>query len=169
MMPSLGRLIDDLTSRRVLDGPARLVARVGRGTPRRIADRGEGLLGHPSHPLFTDLPIGFWTSAWVLDLLPGGHSDVAARRLLALGVLSTAPAVVTGLGDATYLDHEHRRAAAVHGALNVAATIVFAYSWWLRRNGTTPQARLTCHLGAALATAAGAIGGHLAFLSSSDD
>jgi hypothetical protein len=168
MTASLGRLIDDLTAHPVLDRPARLVARVGRGTPRRIADRAEGLLGHPSHPLFTDLPIGFWTSAWVLDLLPGRH-DAAARRLMALGVLSTAPAVVTGLGDATYLDHEHRRAAAVHGALNAAATVVFAYSWWLRRKGTTPQARLTCHLGAALATAAGAIGGHLAFPSSSDD
>jgi hypothetical protein len=23
-------------------------------------------LGHPLHPLLTDLPIGFWTSAWVL-------------------------------------------------------------------------------------------------------
>lgn len=28
-------------------------------------------LGHPLHPMLTDLPIGFWTSAFTLDLLGG--------------------------------------------------------------------------------------------------
>ena len=33
-------------------------------------------LGHPLHPLLTDLPIGFWTSAFTLDLVGGrGHAS----------------------------------------------------------------------------------------------
>ncbi len=103
-----------------------------------------------------------------LDLLPGGGADAGARRLLGLGVLSTVPAVVSGLGDASHLDQQGRRSAAAHGALNAAATVAFAYSWWLRRHGTTPRARLAVHVGAALATAAAAIGGHLAFPSDDD-
>ncbi len=168
MTPTLGQLIDGLTANRLLDRPAELVAHIGRGTPRRLADRAYDVLGHPSHPLFTDLPIGFWTSAWALDILPGGGADAGARRLLGLGVLSTVPAVVSGLGDASHLDQQGRRSAAAHGALNAAATVAFAYSWWLRRHGTTPRARLAVHVGAALATAAAAIGGHLAFPSDDD-
>lgn len=124
----------------------------------------------PIHPVLTDLPIGFWTSAWLLDLLPGrdAHSD-AARRLLGAGVVSALPAALTGTGDAAALGHEQRRIAALHAALNVAATTAFAWSWWLRRRQpTTPAARLACHVGAGLATAAGMLGGHLAFASGSD-
>src|SRR6516165_6280983 len=53
-------------------------------------------LGHPAHPMLTDLPIGFWTSAFVLDLLGGKKSRGAAQRLVGLGVLSAIPAAATG-------------------------------------------------------------------------
>ena len=42
-------------------------------------------LGHPLHPMLTDLPIGFWTSAFVLDIVggktlaPGGRAPRRAR------------------------------------------------------------------------------------------
>ena len=36
----------------------------------------------------SDLPIGFWTSAFTLDLLGGRHSRRAATRLVAWGVLA---------------------------------------------------------------------------------
>ena len=71
MTPTLDQLIDGLTANRLLDRPAELVAHIGRGTPRRLADRAYDVLGHPSHPLFTDLPIGFWTSAWASICCPG--------------------------------------------------------------------------------------------------
>ena len=48
-------------------------------------------LGHPLHPLLTDLPIGFWTSAFTLDVLGGKHSRRAATRSSAWGVLTASP------------------------------------------------------------------------------
>ena len=32
-------------------------------------------LGHPLHPALSDLPIGFWTSSFVLDLAVGGDAE----------------------------------------------------------------------------------------------
>src|SRR4051794_22832493 len=44
-------------------------------------------LGHRLHPLLTDLPIGAWTSAGVLDVVGGRSSRPAADRLVTLGIL----------------------------------------------------------------------------------
>src|SRR5947209_6330335 len=56
-------------------------------------------LGHALHPPLTDVPIGFWTSAVVLDLLGGAQARPAARRLVGLGVLSAIPTAVTGWAE----------------------------------------------------------------------
>jgi hypothetical protein len=164
MTAKLDPIMNALARRDALDPAAAAVTAIGRGIPRDLARRAQEFLGHPSHPVFTDLPIGFWTSAWFLDLLPGrAATATAARRLLALGVLSTVPAVVSGLGDASDLKRRDRRLSAAHGGLNVVATVAFAMSWWMRRTETTGRARVVCHVGATLATAAAAIGGRLAF------
>ena len=39
------------------------------------------VLGHPLHPILTDLPIGFWTSAMALDVAGGMRSRRGAKRL----------------------------------------------------------------------------------------
>jgi uncharacterized membrane protein len=164
MTAKLDSMIDAIARNDALDPPADLVTKIGRGVPRDLARRAQDVLGHPIHPMFTDLPIGFWTSAWFLDLLPGRNAAApAARRLIGLGVLSTVPTVVSGLGDASDLKRGESRMAAAHAGLNVAATAAFAVSWWMRRRETTARARMVAHVGAALATAAAAIGGRLAF------
>jgi uncharacterized membrane protein len=163
-MIRLDRVIETVSSTSLLDAPAELVARIGHGLPARIAKRSQDLLGHPLHPALTDLPIGFWTSAWTLDLLPSrNRTEGAARTLIGLGLLSTVPTVVSGFGDAAGMSRGGRRTAAMHAALNVGATAAQAWSWWLRRGGTSPKARAVGQLGAVLATAAAAVGGHLAF------
>jgi uncharacterized membrane protein len=156
-------LIESIGRQSMLDRPADIVRRLGDRLPRRITERAQAVLGHPVHPMFTDLPIGFWTSAWALDLLPGrAGTAVAARRLLGLGLLSAVPTVVTGLGDAAELERRDGRIAALHAGLNIAATTAFAWSWLLRRQETTARARMLCQVGAILATGAGALGAHLA-------
>jgi hypothetical protein len=163
---TLDPVMRSLAGSAALDRAAELVARIGRGAPLRLARSARHVLGHPAHPAFTDIPIGFWTSAWFLDLLPGrAATAVAARRLLGLGVLSSVPAIISGLGDAAGLTHPERRLSATHAGLNGAATAAFTLSWLMRRNNTTTKARLVAHVGAALATAAAPIGGHLAFRS----
>ena len=137
MADSIGGVIDRLRAASVLDAPAELMTRAGGGAPHRIAQRAQQLLGHPLHPMLTDLPIGFWTSAWFLDLSPDrAATSLAARRLLGVGVLCAVPAAWSGGGDAVGLDRRQRRVAAVHAALNVAATTAFAYSWVIRRGRT---------------------------------
>ena len=53
----------------------------------------------PLHPMLTDLPIGCWTSAFVLDIVGGKKSRPAAQLLVGLGVLSALPTAASGAAD----------------------------------------------------------------------
>src|SRR4051812_20281538 len=118
-------------------------------------------LGHPVHPMLTDLPIGFWTSAWVLDLLgPRRHRD-AARVLVGLGVLSALPAAVTGASDWADTTGRAERVGVVHAAANTTALGLYAASWVARRRGHTTRGIALATAGAAAATVGGYLGGHL--------
>src|SRR5690606_5050191 len=91
-------------------------------------------LGHPLHPALTDLPIGFWTSATLLDLTRGRATSATANTLVGWGVLSAIPTIVTGLVDVPRLPPDRRRVVVVHAVLNLGATIGYAGSWMIRRD-----------------------------------
>jgi uncharacterized membrane protein len=122
--------------------------------------RGEWL-GHPLHPVLTDLPIGFWTSAWALDFLPGNRD--AARRLIGLGVLSAVPTAMAGAADWSKADRARDATTVAHIAANSTATVLFALSWWQRRRGHHFRGVLTTQLAAGAATVGGYLGGDLVF------
>jgi uncharacterized membrane protein len=122
--------------------------------------RGEWL-GHPLHPVLTDLPIGFWTSAWVLDLMPGRRD--AARRLIGLGVLSALPTALAGAADWVQMDREKDAVAVPHVIANSTATALYALSWWQRRRGHHWRGVVTAQLAATAATVGGYLGGELVF------
>lgn len=119
-------------------------------------------LGHALHPALTDLPIGLWTSASVLDLLGPRSGRAAADRLVGLGILSSAPTALTGLADWALGDRRVQRVGAVHAALNVTALGLYATSWRLRRSGARTSGVLTALAGAGVLAASGYLGGHLA-------
>jgi len=125
--------------------------------------------GHSLHAALSDLPIGFWAGALVLDAVDelAGPTPSAAGRLdpaatlSAAGLLAAAGTVATGVTDWTVSDGEDRRVGLLHGLLNLAATAV---------QGASLVARLTGHRRAAAALglasfsavgAAGFVGGHL--------
>ena len=146
----------------VIDEAMRQTRSLSTGTARRVLS-GEWL-GAPLHPVLTDLPIGFWTSAWCLDIVGGRGSRRAAQRLVALGVLSVPAAAAAGISDWHSIDDRGtRRVGALHGALNVGATLVYLASWRARRSGHHGRGVAWGWVGATLATAAGHLGGHLAF------
>jgi uncharacterized membrane protein len=120
-------------------------------------------LGHPVHPLLTDLPIGFWTSAWTLDLVGGRRCQPAAELLIALGVLSAVPTIASGFAEFTDLRARERRSGLVHALSNATATTLYAMSWAARRRGDRVRGVALGMAGAAAATVGGYLGGHLTF------
>jgi nitrite reductase/ring-hydroxylating ferredoxin subunit/uncharacterized membrane protein len=160
---------DRLEESAVLDPPAKLVGKTIRDAVPRgpVKDSLSGTwLGHALHPLLTDLPIGAWTSALMLDLFGGEGSEQAAERLLTLGLAFTPAAVVTGFND--WADTEPadagvRRAGLIHAALNAAAATAFLGSVVARRRGNTGGGKALSAVGMGLVGAGGWIGGHLSY------
>jgi nitrite reductase/ring-hydroxylating ferredoxin subunit/uncharacterized membrane protein len=120
-------------------------------------------LGHPLHPLLTDLPIGFWTSGFVLDFVGGRRGRPAADALVGLGVVAALPTAAAGLADWSELDRPERRTGVVHASSNVAATVLYGLSFLARRRGHRATGVLLGVAGATAATAGGFLGGHLTF------
>jgi uncharacterized membrane protein len=65
-----------------------------------------GWLGHPLHPVFTDLPLGAWTTALALDVAANGDPGMrrAATFAMGAGLTGAVGAAVTGLteGDVSH-------------------------------------------------------------------
>lgn len=117
--------------------------------------------GHPVHPVLVQIPLGTWTSAALLDLVPGTES--ASRRLIGIGVLAAAPAALTGATDWSELHEQQMRTGVVHWAANLAAVSLYAASYVQRRRGRDASGKVLSYLGLAVASAGGFIGGHLAY------
>jgi uncharacterized membrane protein len=145
----------------------RLAERITSGARGPIL-RGEWL-GHPLHPMLTDLPIGCWTSAMVLDLFAGRRSRPAAKMLVGAGVLSTLPTIAAGLADYTGLDGGARRVAVAHATGNAVATALYALSWRSRRRQHHLRGVALGLAGGTVASVAGYLGGHLAFAASDEE
>ncbi|HET9443648.1 MAG TPA: Rieske (2Fe-2S) protein [Acidimicrobiales bacterium] len=144
----------------VADGVAAVVGRAL--PPGPVKDLLSGTwLGHAVHPMLTDLPIGFWTSAFVLDLVGGRTSAPAARKLVGLGVLSALPTAVTGLSDWADTAGGEKRVGAVHATANLVALSCYVASWKARRQGRRFRGVLLGLAGAGAATVGGYLGGHL--------
>src|SRR5206468_508892 len=83
--------------------------------PQGVRDVLHGVwLGHPLHPLLTDLPIGAWSAAAVLDVVPG--AGAGATTLVAAGCAAAVPTAVSGWVDWSDLHGPHQRVGANHAA-----------------------------------------------------
>ena len=121
-------------------------------------------LGHALHPMLTDLPIGFFTSSFLLDLVGGRQARKASQRLIGIGLISLVPTAAAGLVDWESIpDAPRRRAGAAHAAFNSAAGFLYLGSWWQRRQDHHLRGVGLGLAGATLATVGGFLGGHLAF------
>ena len=159
-------MLEELEQRTDLDDSVeqlhRLVPDAFREGPLR-ALLGGAPTGHALHPVLTDLPIGFWTSAWVLDLVPSKRTDPVATTFVALGLVTAVPTVVTGLSDWAVLgDRRLERVGVVHAAANGVATGCYALSLVARLRGRRRAGIAWGMAGATAATVGGFLGGHLA-------
>jgi uncharacterized membrane protein len=121
-------------------------------------------LGHTLHPMLTDLPIGCWTSAALLDVVGGRSSRRAAQMLVGMGLVLVPITALTGLSDWRASDDRRvQRVGLVHAAFNVGATVAYWRSWAQRRRDHHLRGVMWGMAGGLLATAGGYLGGHLAF------
>lgn len=126
-------------------------------------------LGHPVHPLLTDVPIGAWTSALVLDLMGVfGGSGAASRRgadtLVALGVVAALPTAASGLSDLSdEVEDSILAVGAAHAIGNVVALGLFTASCAARLRGKRARGIALSVLGTGALAASGFLGGHLSY------
>lgn len=122
-------------------------------------------LGHPLHPVLTDVPIGAWTTALALDLAGGGDPAMrrGARLAIGVGLAGAVASAVTGLTDWSETSGRSRRTGLVHGLLNLAATALFTSSWLERGKDSGTGGRVTAWIGYAIAGGAAYLGGDLVY------
>lgn len=119
-------------------------------------------LGHAVHPILTDLPLGAWISASVLDLTAGKAGRPAAERLVAFGLLTAGPTAVTGWAEWAVGDAKTKRVGVVHAGGNVLAVVIYGASWLARRRGHHVKGAALALVGSAGLMVSGYLGGHMA-------
>jgi hypothetical protein len=129
--------------------------------PRGSALRGEWL-GHALHPVLTDLVIGTWTSATILDVAGGPESSAAAQRLVGTGLLAVGPTAWTGWAEWSEAGAREQRVGLVHVVVNGLAIGSYTASWLARRGGRHDRGARLALAGAALSGVGAYLGGHLA-------
>jgi len=167
--PVVRDAVDQLAGLEALDEPAQALGKAVRDAVPAgpVKDALSGVwLGHALHPLLTDLPIGTYTSAVLLDWLGGEAGERAADRLIGLGILFTVPTAATGMtewADSEAGDESVRRIGLIHAALNVGATALFGASLAARRRGSRGAGKVLALAGAGVLGASGHLGGHLGY------
>jgi uncharacterized membrane protein len=160
--PALVRLVQQLERSGALDrlaGPLGTLSSPAGKEPLQRVLLGRDV-GHALHPFLTDLPIGFWTSSLVLDLLGHRTDGQASRRLLTAGLAAAVPAAATGLAEWRQTSRPETRVASTHGTLNVVALGLYAGSLATQRR--SPRLGLGLKAaGTAVTALSGFLGGHL--------
>ncbi len=120
-------------------------------------------VGHPLHPALTDLPIGSFAAASILDLVGRGRFEGAVESLLALGIGAAVPTAAAGLADWSETYGSERRVGVIHALSNVASLSLFAGSLAARRSGRQALGRVLGLAGLTTLTVGGYLGGHLTY------
>lgn len=162
--PSVVRWTQRLEELRGLDGAVRALdpairSLVGTGAQSSVL-RGEWL-GHAVHPLLTDVAIGTWTSASLLDLFGGPDSSSSAQTLIGTGLLAAGPTALTGWAEWSATGSREKRVGLVHAVANVVAIGAYTASWLARRRGRHASGAGLALAGAAASGVGAYLGGHL--------
>jgi len=124
-------------------------------------------LGHPLHPVITDVAIGSWSAAVLLDALEATTGEKAfgkgADVSVILGLSGAVGSAVTGVTDWQHLSGEQRRYGFIHALLNISATLLFLLSLTHRRNHKRSMGRNLALSGYTLTFLAAYLGGDLVY------
>jgi nitrite reductase/ring-hydroxylating ferredoxin subunit len=151
----------------VLDKAAKpLAATVSRAVrPRVVRNLLSGTdLGHPLHPVLTDLPIGAWMMSALLDAVGGPAAEGAADLLVTAGVVAAVPTAAAGLNDWSDTVGPPTRVGLVHAAVNTTALSLYLASLVARVRGRRRGGKALGLAGLGVLTGGAYLGGHLSFV-----
>ncbi len=124
-------------------------------------------LGHPLHPVLTDIPIGAWTAAEVFDVASAVSPNIgyerAASGAIWIGLVGAFGSAVTGLTDWSDTSGRARRTGLMHGLLNVTATALYVTSLVERARDRAGRGKAYGLLGYAIAAGSAYLGGDLVY------
>ncbi len=124
-------------------------------------------LGHPLHPVLTDIPVGAWTVALVCDAMEDmtGRKEFAqgADLAVAVGLVGAVGSAITGITDWSDTDGRARKIGLVHGMLNLGGALLYGTSLVFRNKKKRNLGRGFGILGYAVAAASAYLGGELVF------
>jgi nitrite reductase/ring-hydroxylating ferredoxin subunit len=96
-------------------------------------------LGHPLHPLVTDMPVGAWTAPAVLDTVASISDDslaLAADITLATGLAAEMDSALTEVTDWKDNYSQERKVGLLHGMTRVASILTYTASLIVRLTGS---------------------------------
>jgi len=125
-------------------------------------------LGHPLHPVITDIPLGAWTLAVLFDIIYLFNRTTtwttAADLSIIIGVVAALAAAVTGYTDWNETIDRERRVGMAHGLINTLVLIIYVASLIVRGAGGNRGLGIVLALvGYALVISAAYLGGEMVF------
>ena len=160
-------IVRALESASVVDRPAKVIGRSVRSlfSGGALKDLLSGTwLGHALHPMLTDVVIGSFMSASLLDLLAPDESGATSERLIAMGLFAYLPTAAAGFNDwadTEIADDAVRRVGLVHANTNAVAAFLYVASLAARRRGLRGRGAALGAAGMTTLMAGGYLGGHL--------
>jgi nitrite reductase/ring-hydroxylating ferredoxin subunit/uncharacterized membrane protein len=138
--------------------------KVGGPTGKQLKNFMNGTwLGHPLHPVITDVPVGAWTCTLVLDTagsLSGNDSmEAAADITLATGLLAAAGAAATGWTDWSDTYGKDRSLGLLHGLTMGATVLTYTAALVARRSGSRKSGVALSNLAYGMMSAGAYLGG----------
>jgi nitrite reductase/ring-hydroxylating ferredoxin subunit/uncharacterized membrane protein len=124
-------------------------------------------LGHPLHPLLTDVVVGGLTMLIVLDLVSlifGADFRDASLIILGLSILAGLATIVSGLTD--FKDTgtgDERNVATLHGYTNVLSIDIYHFAFFVRLAGGETTGQVLSIIGYVVISVGAFIGGHVVF------
>ncbi len=98
------------------------------------------VLGHPLHPILVVLPLGLLSMAVIFDIVQlltrNNTFSIVAYWNIVAGVITGLLAAAAGLRDWIAIPGGTRAktVGALHGMGNLIVVVLFAVSWWMRRD-----------------------------------
>ncbi|MCZ7570424.1 MAG: Rieske 2Fe-2S domain-containing protein [Ardenticatenaceae bacterium] len=135
---------------------------------RTMADVLHGTwLGHPLHPVLTDIVIGAWSLGALFDGVASTNGSRDAERmadtLTAVGTLAAVPTAITGLTDYSTIPQHAASTGTLHGLLNSTSLVLYLLSLRDRKNGHRNRGIVFSTIGYGLAAVSAWLGGDLVY------